>query len=38
MKWCVYDNYGCLVRGFNSYLAALKYKVTYGNPGWTINK
>ena len=33
----VYDSTGSLVRGgFSSYQAALEYKLTYGNSGWTI--
>ena len=33
----IYDSTGSLVRGgFFSYQAALEYKLTYGNSGWTI--
>lgn len=32
----VLDTYGCLVRVFPTYLAALNFKQTFGNTGWTI--
>ena len=35
----IYDSTGSLVRGgFSSYQAALEYKLTYGNSGWTIKQ
>lgn len=37
MTYSVYDSYGCLVRKFPTYLAALNYKTIFGNTGWTIN-
>lgn len=36
MTYKVYDPYGCLVRKFQTYLAALNYKIIFGNTGWTI--
>lgn len=36
MTYNVYDSYGCLVRKFPTSLAALNYKTTFGNTGWTI--
>ena len=32
----VYDSLGNLMRKFSTYQAALMYKITYGNYGWTI--
>ena len=32
----VYDSLGNLMRKFSTYQAALMYKFTYGNNGWTI--
>lgn len=37
MRYELYDSYGCLVRKFPTYLAALHFKETFGNIGWTIN-
>lgn len=34
----VLDSYGCLVRMFPTYLAAINYKYTFGNSGWKIKK
>ena len=32
----VYDSLGNLMRKFSTYQAAVVYKMTYGNYGWTI--
>ena len=36
MTYKVYDSYGCLVRIFPTYLAAVNFKSVFGNYGWTI--
>lgn len=36
MAYRVYDSYGCLVRKVPTYLAAINFKTTFGNPQWTI--
>jgi hypothetical protein len=34
----VLDSYGCLVRMFPTYLAAIDYKYIFGNSSWKIKK